>query len=185
MNHISSCPSLGLYALVVKNPHANAGDIRDAGSTPGLGRSPGGEHGNTLQYSCLENRMDRRAWLSMVHRVAKSQTWLKPLSTHVSVAAGTILGTRSLAHQERGEGLGGVFKPGVDGFGLISLYRSFLSPLDHDCLASPGANRRALPQKQMHVHRKFQTPWSPSTNLNFENPRNLPLHIFFFFKWHF
>ena len=48
-------------ALVVKNPLANAGDIRDAGSIPGLGRSPGGGHSNPLQYSCLENAMDRGA----------------------------------------------------------------------------------------------------------------------------
>ena len=48
-------------ALVVKNPPANAGDRRDAGLIPELGRSPGGEHGNPLQYSCLENPMDRRA----------------------------------------------------------------------------------------------------------------------------
>ena len=59
-------------ALVVKNPPANAGDIRDAGLVPGLGRYPGGEHGNPLQYSCLENPMDRGAWLAIVHRVAKS-----------------------------------------------------------------------------------------------------------------
>ena len=49
-------------ALVVKNPPANAGDIRDAGSIPGSGRSPGGEHGNPFQYSCLKNLMDRGAW---------------------------------------------------------------------------------------------------------------------------
>ena len=49
-------------ALVVKNPSVNAGDIRDMGSAPGLERSPGGEHGNPLQYSCLENPMDRGAW---------------------------------------------------------------------------------------------------------------------------
>ena len=48
-------------ALVVKNLPARAGDIRDAGLVPGLGRSPGGEHGNPLQYSCLENPMDRGA----------------------------------------------------------------------------------------------------------------------------
>ena len=48
--------------LVVKNLLANSGDIRDAGSIPGLGRSPGGGHGNPLQYSCLENPMDRGAW---------------------------------------------------------------------------------------------------------------------------
>ena len=48
-------------ALVVKNPHASAEDIRDAGSIPGLGRNPGGEHSNPLPYSCLENPMGRGA----------------------------------------------------------------------------------------------------------------------------
>ena len=52
---------------MVKNLPANAGDIRDAGSIPGLGRSPGEEHGNPLQYSCLENPMDRGAWQATVH----------------------------------------------------------------------------------------------------------------------
>ena len=58
---------------VVKNPHANAGD---ASSDLGLGRSPGEGNGNSLQYSCLENPMDREAWWATVHRVAKSWTWL-------------------------------------------------------------------------------------------------------------
>ena len=58
--------------LVVKNPPANAGDIRVMGSVPGSGRSPGGGHGNPLQYSCLENLMDREAWRATVHGVAKS-----------------------------------------------------------------------------------------------------------------
>ena len=49
-------------ALVVKNPPANAGDIKDVGSIPGLGRSPGEGHGNPLQYSFLENSKDRGAW---------------------------------------------------------------------------------------------------------------------------
>ena len=62
---------------MVKNPPAKAGDIRDAGSTPGLGRYPGGGHGNSFQYSCLENTMDRGAWWTTVHIVAKSQTQLK------------------------------------------------------------------------------------------------------------
>ena len=62
---------------VVRNPPANAADVRDAGSIPGLGRSPGGGHGNPLQYSCLENSMDGGAWRVMVHRVTNSQTWLK------------------------------------------------------------------------------------------------------------
>ena len=61
-------------ALVVKKPPANAGEVGDTGSVPGWGRSPGGGHGNPLQYSCLENPMDRGAWLGTVHRVAKSWT---------------------------------------------------------------------------------------------------------------
>ena len=55
----------------VKNLPANAGSIRDVGSIPGLGRSPGGWHGDSLQYSCLENSMDRRDWQAIFHRVAK------------------------------------------------------------------------------------------------------------------
>ena len=55
---------------MVKNLLANAGDVRDAGPIPGSGRSPGGGHGNPLQYSCLENPMDRGAWRATVHRVA-------------------------------------------------------------------------------------------------------------------
>ena len=66
--------------LVVKNLPANAGDVRDTGSVPGLRRSPGEGNGDLLQYSCLENPMDRGAWRAMVHRVAKSRTWLKQLS---------------------------------------------------------------------------------------------------------
>ena len=79
-------PSLCLYrasqvALVVKNSPANAGDIRDMGSIPGSGRSPGEGNGNPLQYSCPENPMDRGAWRATVHGVAKSQARLKQLST--------------------------------------------------------------------------------------------------------
>ena len=59
---------------VVKNPAANAGDARDLGLIPGLGRSPGGGHSNPLQYSCLENLMDRGAWWAAVHRVTESWT---------------------------------------------------------------------------------------------------------------
>ena len=62
---------------MVKNLPANAGDIRDAGLIPGLGRSPGRGHGNPLQYSCLEHPMDRGPWQAMVHRVAQSWTLLK------------------------------------------------------------------------------------------------------------
>ena len=60
--------------LVVKNPPINAIDIRDTGSIPGSGRSPGEGNGNPLQYSCLENPMDRGAWWATAHGVTKSQT---------------------------------------------------------------------------------------------------------------
>ena len=59
-------------APVVKNPPATAGDIRDACLIPESGRSPGGGNGNPIQYSCLENPMDRGAWQAMVHSITKS-----------------------------------------------------------------------------------------------------------------
>ena len=59
---------------MVKSPPANAGDIRDMGLIPVSGRSPGGGHGNPVQYSCLENPMDRGAWRAAVHRVTESNT---------------------------------------------------------------------------------------------------------------
>ena len=68
-------------ALAVKHLPSNAGDVRDAGSIPGSVRSPGEGNGNPLQYSCLENPMDRGAWWATVRRVAKSQTQLKRLGT--------------------------------------------------------------------------------------------------------
>jgi len=66
-------PKASQGALVVKNLPAIAGDVRDAGSIPRSGRSPGGGHGNPLQCSCLENPMDRGAWRATVHGVAKNR----------------------------------------------------------------------------------------------------------------
>ena len=60
--------------LVIKNTLANAGDLRDAGSIPGSGRFPGEANGYPLQYSCLENPVNKGAQWATVHRVAKSQT---------------------------------------------------------------------------------------------------------------
>ena len=60
---------------MVKNPPASAGDAGEVGSIPASGRSPGGGDGNLLQYSRLENRMDRGAWRATVHEVTKNQTW--------------------------------------------------------------------------------------------------------------
>ena len=64
---------------MVKMLLARARDIRDMSSVPGLERVPGEGHGNPLQYSCLENPMDRGAWQAMIHMVTKSQTWLATL----------------------------------------------------------------------------------------------------------
>ena len=61
-------------ALVVETPPGDAGDLRGGGSIPESGRSPAGGHGNPLQYSCLENPMDRGAWGATVHGVSKSRT---------------------------------------------------------------------------------------------------------------
>ena len=71
-----------------KESACNAGGM---GSVPGLGRSSGGGNGNPLQYSCLENSMDKGAWQATVHRVTKSQTWLKRLSKHAYMMHSDIL----------------------------------------------------------------------------------------------
>ena len=77
---------------MIKNSTCNAGDLD---SIPGLGRSPGGGHGNPLQYSCLENPMDRGVWQAIVHGVTKSQTWLSihtHTHTHKFISFLTVLG---------------------------------------------------------------------------------------------
>ena len=93
-------------SMLVNNMPANAGDIRDALSIPGSGKSPGKGHGNPLQYSCLENPMDWGAWWAAIYGVAQSQTRLsnftftfhfhaleKEMATHSSVLAWRIQGT--------------------------------------------------------------------------------------------
>ena len=72
-------------ALGIKIPSANAEDVRDVSSIPGPGRSSGGRHGNPLQYSCLENPMDRGAWQAIVHRVAESDTIEMTWHSHMHV----------------------------------------------------------------------------------------------------
>ena len=74
------CLTASQVAAVVKNPPANAGNRRNVGLIPGSGTSPGGGHGNPLQYSCLENPMDRGAWGATVHGVTKNWTQRKQLS---------------------------------------------------------------------------------------------------------
>ena len=80
---VSLCQMKGLIQwLSSKESTFNAGVAGDVDSIPGSGRSPGEGNGNPLQYPCLENPMDRGAWWATVHRVAKSRTRLKRLSTH-------------------------------------------------------------------------------------------------------
>ena len=74
IEYISIFYGASLVALVVKNLPAKGGDVRVTASTPGSGRSPGGGHGNPLQYSCLENMIDRGAWWATVYWVAESDT---------------------------------------------------------------------------------------------------------------
>ena len=81
MSKLSDKPWENAGSSVGKEPACNAGDAGDEYSITGSGRSPGGEHGNPLQYSCLENPMDRGAWWATVQGVTKSQTGLKWSST--------------------------------------------------------------------------------------------------------
>ena len=83
---------------MVKNLAANAGDVREAGSIPEPGKSPGGGHGNPLQYSCLENSMDRGAWWATVPGVAKTRTRLKRLSMHACLFCLSIVKDHFLPH---------------------------------------------------------------------------------------
>ena len=83
---------------MVKNLPTDAGNVRDEGLIPGVGRSPGGGRGNPLQYSCLENPMDRGAWQVTVHKVAKSWTRLKRLSTHTKFDSLVLLAQRTGAY---------------------------------------------------------------------------------------
>ena len=85
-------------AQLVKDPPANVGDGRDMNSIPGLGRSPGDRNGNLLQYSCLENSMDRGAWQAIVHGVTKS--WAQHMHTHTHTHTHThkVIGVHFLLH---------------------------------------------------------------------------------------
>ena len=81
MEYYSTIKRVKYWSLVVKNPPANVGDVRVVGSIPGSGRSPGGGHGNPLQYFCLKNPMDRGNWRATIHGITKSWTRLS-LHTH-------------------------------------------------------------------------------------------------------
>ena len=82
---LSLCVWASQVVLGIKNLPANAGDTRVGGSIPGSGRSLGGENGNAIQYSFLENSTDRGAWWATVHEVLKSQTWLSDWAHTISM----------------------------------------------------------------------------------------------------
>ena len=88
---------------MVKNMPANAGHIGDAGSISGSGRSPRGGHGNPLQYSCLENPVDREDWKAEVHRVTQSWTWLKWPSSSSMKARGSFWQIKTFSSATRGQ----------------------------------------------------------------------------------
>ena len=137
-------------ALVVKKLPTSAGDLRDTGSIPGWGRSPGGGHGNPLQYSCLENPIDRGAWHATVHRIAKSQTQLKRLSTDLrprghlpapsSSSPGCSVAVSSLGHQVRSPGTSLTFPSSS----TVAIW-PFLLPPTTVSLARPPAWTQPLP----------------------------------------
>ena len=102
---------------MVKNPPANAGEVRDAGLIPGSGKSPEGGNGNSLQYSCLGNPVDRGAWRATVHGVLKSRTWLSNWA-HASLTSQVI---RREIH----------FLPSTKSINLAVLVFVFLSSSSH------------------------------------------------------
>ena len=83
LNAIHILSWVSQVTLVVKNPPANAGDIKDMGLIPGLGRSPGGGNGSPLQHSCLENSKERGAWWATVHRFTESDRTNATQHTHI------------------------------------------------------------------------------------------------------
>ena len=87
---------------MAKNPPANAGDVRDMGSIPGLGRSPGEGNSNSLQYSCLGSPMDKGAWQATIHGVVKGLDMTERLTAHCTLGTETWQ-KRSNIHSEKEE----------------------------------------------------------------------------------
>ena len=168
-------------ALVVKNLPASAGEVGDMSLIPGLGRSPGGGHGNPLPYSCLENPMDRGAWWSNVHRVTKSRTWLKHLSVHIQSCRGKTDHTKlqrmckrlGFNYKGNAETLGGFLSNGMQGepwgtycnslskmksFGLFvsSRYRKTGIVLSHFFIISPSIKCIGCLLCAMNICAKFK-----------------------------
>ena len=137
---------------------ASAGDMRDAGSIPGSGRSPGGRHGNPFQHSCLENVMDRGAWWATVHSFAKSQTWLSVWTElndlndlkHPCVSAKLLQSCLPLCKSMD------CSLPG-------SSVHDILQERILECVVMPSSNRSSQPRDQTqvsHITGRFYTRWA-------------------------
>ena len=131
---------------MVKNLPASAGDVRDTGSIPGSERSPGGGHGNPLQYSCLENPMDGAAWRTAVHGAVKS--WTRLSSQHTRSANPTVIRLPSIFTGSLGQvslrTLSGTAPPGGSSLGPgDSLCLRELCVCDGLRAVAPGADTHA------------------------------------------
>ena len=149
---------------MVKNPPANAGDARDVTSILGSGRSPEGGNGNPLQYSCLENSMERAAWRATVHGVTKSRTWLSMHAAHIGVwLLYNVVLTSTVQHSESASSVQS-----------ISRVWLFATPMDYSTPGLPVHHQ--LPEfTQTHVHwvrdaiqssHPLSFPSSPAFNLS-------------------
>ena len=125
---------------MVKNLPANAGFIKDVGSIPRSGRSPGEGHCHPLQYSCLENPMDRGAWWATVHGIAKSWTQQKRLSMHARTKTSLSLECvcKMMSVPRRGENMENRDHP----MGAFHLFPSLQGHLEHDIIAPISQMRK-------------------------------------------
>ena len=130
LNHSEHQKGASQVAAVVKNPPANAGDVKDLGSIPGSGRSPGGGHGNPLQYSCLENPMDRGAWWAAVHGAAKSRTRLKRQQARTRLTL-----CNHMNCSPPGSSVHAIFQARILEWADISLSRGSSQPRDHTLIS--------------------------------------------------
>lgn len=101
MEYYSTIKRVKYWSLVLKNPPASVGEVRDVGSIPGSGRSPGGGHGDPLQYFCLKNPTDRGTWRATVRGIAELHT-TEPAHTHTTQAVITEVAGMGQASHGRG-----------------------------------------------------------------------------------
>ena len=129
-----------------KKPPANAGDVRTASLIPQSQRSPGGRHGNPLQYFCLENPMDRGTWQATVHRFLKSRIWLKQLSMRM-----VLLKSNLSPWFWNCPLLLGCLQLGIPGFNYFCLESNFQIFEHHDTTLLKECNSRSGLSSVLHM----------------------------------